>query len=73
MRIIQYKLNLPLELDLWVTSEAKRMLRSKSAQIVSILSERMAAATGEEIGVKAPAAASINNVALASGASITNG
>lgn len=37
----QYKLVLPAELDQWIEQETEKSLRSKSAEIVFILRERM--------------------------------
>lgn len=37
----QYKLNLPKELDDWIEQRASESLRSKSAEIIYILKEKM--------------------------------
>lgn len=60
MEIIQYKLNLPADVDRWIRVEAANACRSRSGQIIFILQERMTAAAGEVLGKQSPAAASIN-------------
>lgn len=50
----QFKMNLPDDLMGWVTEQAEKNCRSKSAQIVFAL--RSVAAAGGEIAVQAPAA-----------------
>lgn len=45
--IKQYKLVLPAELDRWIEQETTKSLRSKSAEIIFILRERMEKEKGE--------------------------
>lgn len=55
--IVQYKMNLPAEVDRWIRVEAARACRSRSGQIIFFLQEKMSAATGEGLGNTSPAAA----------------
>lgn len=61
----QFKMNLPEDVMGWVTDEARKNCRSKSAQIVFVL--RSAKAAGGEFGDRAPAAEN-DNAALQGGA-----
>lgn len=72
-QIKQFKINLPEDVKRWVSRRAEENLRSQTAEIIFIIREKMAAATGEGLANTAPAAASSNNAALAGGAFITDG
>lgn len=54
---VQFKIKMPADVHSWLRAVSEHSLRSMSAEIIFALRERMAA-TGEEIGVNAPAAAS---------------
>lgn len=59
-----FGLRMPSALKMWLTEQAKRADRSLNYTIVSILTDRMQAATGDKIGVQAPAAAGSHSDAL---------
>lgn len=56
--VVSYKMNLPADIDRWIRLEAARACRSRSGHIIFLLREKMQAATGDEFGDQAPAAAS---------------
>lgn len=66
----QFKMNLPEDVMRWVSAEAGKECRSKSAQIIFVLRSAMAA--GGSFGDQAPAA-EINGAALPGGVSINHG
>jgi hypothetical protein len=43
----QFKLNLPVEIDRWIEERAAKSLRSKSAEIIFILKDKMENEKGE--------------------------
>lgn len=54
MKKQQFKMNFPADVFMWVTAEAEKNCRSKSAQIIFALRSVMAA--GGDLGGTAPAA-----------------
>lgn len=56
----QMRLRLPGDVKAWVAAQAKKNLRSLNAEVLAALKEKIAA-TGNEIGVLAPAAAATTN------------
>lgn len=56
----QMRLRLPTNVKSWIELEAQKNLRSLNAEVVAALKEKIAA-TGNEIGVLAPAAAEDHN------------
>jgi hypothetical protein len=41
MSVVQYKLNLPEDINRWIEKASVKSLRSKSAEIIFILREKM--------------------------------
>ena len=66
----QMKIRLPLREKDFIEREANKNVRSMNAEIVFLIREKMETATGEQIGVQAPAAKNQHDVS-ASHQSIT--